>query len=245
MDKPIPEAVVHAFVDWLAKEMPPGTYISSPQWWASRIIRQIEFLTAAQQQGQAVAWMTPGAIAHLAKQNGPAKVDAWNCASGADRVPLYAAPPSAPVGVEAALAKLREVLGADGTVYRDVQAMLLAQQPAAESLADTQRAIIEAAERRGYEWARSEQPAANPFVGVVCPECNAEYEATARQPAAVDGARPLDDWHEDEGPVVWWKLPVDEPAWIGTPLDSDWPGYHTHWTPHPAAPATQHQEPTT
>lgn len=52
MDKPVPEAVVHAFVDWLAKEMPPGTYISSPQWWASRIIRQIEFLTAAQQQGQ-------------------------------------------------------------------------------------------------------------------------------------------------------------------------------------------------
>lgn len=66
-----------------------------------------------------------------------------------------------------------------------------------------------------------------------------------QQPAAVDGARPLDEWHEDDGPVVWWKSPVDEPAWIGTPLDSDWPGYHTHWTPHPAVPAlaTQHQEP--
>lgn len=59
---------------------------------------------------------------------------------------------------------------------------------------------------------------------------------TSQQPAAVDGARPLDDWHEDDGPVVWWKLPVDEPAWIGTPLDSDWPGYHTHWTPHPSCP---------
>lgn len=66
--------------------------------------------------------------------------------------------------------------------------------------------------------------------------------ALAAQPAAVDGVRPLDDWHEDDGPVVWWKLPVDEPAWIGTPLDSDWPGYHTHWTPHPAVPAIAQQE---
>ena len=48
--------------------------------------------------------------------------------------------------------------------------------------------------------------------------------------------RPLDDWHEDMGPVVWWRFPVEEPAWIGTPLDSDWPGYHTHWTPHPRVP---------
>ena len=46
----------------------------------------------------------------------------------------------------------------------------------------------------------------------------------------------LADWHEDDGAVVWWKLPVDEPAWIGTPLDDGWPGYHTHWTPHPKLP---------
>lgn len=50
-------------------------------------------------------------------------------------------------------------------------------------------------------------------------------------------AKPADDWYEDTGPVVWWSFPVEEPAWIGTPLDDDWPGYHTHWTPHPAAPA--------
>lgn len=49
-------------------------------------------------------------------------------------------------------------------------------------------------------------------------------------------ARPLSEWHEDDGPVVWWKFPVDEPAWIGTPNCDDWPGYHTHWTPHPAIP---------
>lgn len=45
--------------------------------------------------------------------------------------------------------------------------------------------------------------------------------------------RTLDEWHDDIGPVLWWKLPVDEPPYAGTPLDEDWPDYHTHWTPIP------------
>lgn len=45
-------------------------------------------------------------------------------------------------------------------------------------------------------------------------------------------ARPLDEWHEDFGPVLWWFFPIGEPPYAGTPLDSDWPGDHlTHWTP--------------
>lgn len=73
--------------------------------------------------------------------------------------------------------------------------------------------------------------------------------------------RPLSTWHEDIGPVLWWRFPIDEPPYIGTPLDGGlsveirtqlphlpheamaeprdltrifvggWPGYHTHWTP--------------
>lgn len=43
-------------------------------------------------------------------------------------------------------------------------------------------------------------------------------------------------WHEDDGPVLWWKFPIAEPPYIGTPLDQDWPGYHTHYTPHPPVP---------
>lgn len=50
-------------------------------------------------------------------------------------------------------------------------------------------------------------------------------------------ARPLEEWHEDMGDVVWWTFPVTEAAMIGSPLDSAWPGYHTHWTPHPAIPS--------
>jgi|GEM_PF-4278607 len=43
--------------------------------------------------------------------------------------------------------------------------------------------------------------------------------------------QPLDDWHEDYGNVLWWKLPVCEPPYCGKPEDSDWPDYHTHFTP--------------
>ena len=53
-------------------------------------------------------------------------------------------------------------------------------------------------------------------------------------------ARQLGEWHEDDGPVAWWAWCghewAGEPAWIGTPNSSDWPGYHTHWTPHPEQP---------
>lgn len=59
-------------------------------------------------------------------------------------------------------------------------------------------------------------------------------ERCAKQDAEMP--RPRADWREDDGAVVWWWFLVDEPAWIGTPLDDDWPGYHTHWTPHPKLP---------
>jgi len=43
-------------------------------------------------------------------------------------------------------------------------------------------------------------------------------------------AQPLSAWHEDVGSVLWWRFPINEPPYAGSPLDSDWPGYHTHWT---------------
>lgn len=43
-------------------------------------------------------------------------------------------------------------------------------------------------------------------------------------------ARPLEDWEEDDGPVLWWNFPVVEPPYVGTPIDDDFPGYVTHWT---------------
>jgi len=72
-------------------------------------------------------------------------------------------------------------------------------------------------------------------------------------------ARTLAEWHEDHGPVLWWRFPIEEPPYVGTPLDrghtvelhtqdsptpriatrtsiGGWPGYHTHWTPLPPLP---------
>jgi hypothetical protein len=65
---------------------------------------------------------------------------------------------------------------------------------------------------------------------------------SARKPLTPLIARQLGEWHEDDGPVMWWAWNghgwAGEPAWCGQPTDSDWPGYHTHWTPHPQQPAT-------
>lgn len=60
-------------------------------------------------------------------------------------------------------------------------------------------------------------------------------------------ALPLSEWHEDIGNVLWWKFPIDEPPYVGTPLDfgekipvaggvgfefvGGFPDYVTHWTP--------------
>lgn len=72
-------------------------------------------------------------------------------------------------------------------------------------------------------------------------------------------ARPESEWSEDDGNVLWWRFPVEEPPYVGTPNDTGmpttvrtygptgemlaehityiggWPGYHTHWTPIPMA----------
>jgi hypothetical protein len=49
-------------------------------------------------------------------------------------------------------------------------------------------------------------------------------------------ALPLEDWHDGVGPCLWWTTPVTEPPYAGDPRDTDWPGYHTHFTPLPPAP---------
>src|SRR5690349_21663512 len=36
-------------------------------------------------------------------------------------------------------------------------------------------------------------------------------------------ARPIDTYHEDYGPVLWWRFPVQEPPYVGTPLDTGTP----------------------
>ena len=45
---------------------------------------------------------------------------------------------------------------------------------------------------------------------------------------------PLAEWHEDYGNALWFRVPIEEPGWCGTPLDVEWePDYWTHWMPLP------------
>jgi hypothetical protein len=66
-------------------------------------------------------------------------------------------------------------------------------------------------------------------------------------------ARPIDEYHEDMGDVLWWRFPINEPPYVGSPSDQGktirlqilgasepflhcdftvggWPGVHTHFT---------------
>lgn len=69
---------------------------------------------------------------------------------------------------------------------------------------------------------------------IVLEICNAQRrlaDALSSRPAhGVGEVFASDLWHEDYGSVLWWRFPVQEPPYSGSPLDEDWPGYHTHWT---------------
>jgi len=52
-------------------------------------------------------------------------------------------------------------------------------------------------------------------------------------------ARPYNEWHEDIGNVLWWRFPIEEPPYAGTPLDDAWTDkYYTHFSliPIPTPP---------
>ena len=72
-------------------------------------------------------------------------------------------------------------------------------------------------------------------------------------------ARPLSEWTEEDGDVLWWKFPIEEAPYVGSPVClghtvevwtrdapesrmvmratvGGWPGYHTHWTRLPSPP---------
>ena len=46
---------------------------------------------------------------------------------------------------------------------------------------------------------------------------------------------PLEEWNEDYGDCLWWKFPVEESPYCGSPLDQEWQeknydDYYTHFT---------------
>lgn len=80
-----------------------------------------------------------------------------------------------------------------------------------------------------------------------------EEFAALRASGAGGEMRTLDEWTEEDGDVLWWRFPIEEPPYLGSPLRlgqevlvtvsrfghedgksrhlvGGWPGYHTHWT---------------
>lgn len=59
---------------------------------------------------------------------------------------------------------------------------------------------------------------------------NMAYKALKKQMA-----EPLEDWNEEIGDCLWWKFPIEEPPYLGSPLDTTWAEleydrYYTHFT---------------
>lgn len=40
----------------------------------------------------------------------------------------------------------------------------------------------------------------------------------------------LDDWGEDDSICLWWKFPIEEEPYVGSPLDVNFPNDVTHFT---------------
>lgn len=158
-----------------------------------------------------VAWMTPAAIAHLAKQNGVAKVDAWNCASGSERVGVYLTPPTAPVAAPA---------GEDGPFLcdgcgKDIAShdpMMRCPQPAPaaqggiDRIAQLREAIEDVPETLGAQCngrAYSVRDNLNCVADLIA--------ATAQHPAAVDGAMevPHQECYSNDDGDTWLDSPYD------------------------------------
>lgn len=59
----------------------------------------------------------------------------------------------------------------------------------------------------------------------------ARGEEDAERWRAATTPRPVEDLHEDDGVVLLWTLPIQEPPCVGSSLDDDFPGHRTHFTP--------------
>ncbi len=87
--------------------------------------------------------------------------------------------------------------------------------------------------KREQRWA-AEQEAANTLLRLAEAAIAARTRIEVARVDAQHGRptpRPLAEYHEDIGPMLWWRFPIMEPPYVGQPSDDDWPGYHTHWTP--------------
>lgn len=85
---------------------------------------------------------------------------------------------------------------------------------------------------------------ADPPDGHKLAPCERVKVVTQKLKAATQAPAVRDTWTEEIGAVLWWRFPVVEPPYAGTPLDCDFPEYATHWTPiHVPADPPRRQTP--
>lgn len=49
---------------------------------------------------------------------------------------------------------------------------------------------------------------------------------------------PANSWHEEMGDVLWWRIPVEESPYVGSPLDTNW-DYSSGYTHYSSIPKVE------
>lgn len=112
------------------------------------------------------------------------------------------------------------------------------REPDAWVLYSDKQAIRYSQHRKSLEsWLRLEG-------GQIRPLYHALLATPPAQQAGERALRTLDEWHEDEGPALWWNLESGEPPYCGTPLDEEFPynGWFVAWCPLPAAANAEYND---
>ena len=61
-------------------------------------------------------------------------------------------------------------------------------------------------------------------------------ESNRAKASAYETLHPAETWTEEDSYVIWWRVPIEESPYIGTPNDTSWiDDYYTHWSVLPRA----------
>lgn len=71
-------------------------------------------------------------------------------------------------------------------------------------------------------------------------QLRSKLDAAEKRVRELETLHTLADWCEEDGNVLWWRVPIEEPPYSGHPHDSDWAeneydDYYTHWSRLPNA----------
>lgn len=107
-----------------------------------------------------------------------------------------------------------------------VKTVSLRSEISAKMVAYRDVARLEAEVERLEKKASAAVAWANRSVEQVQDHCFVEVDRLTRP-------KPGEEWAHEMGDVLWWRFPIIEPPYCGSPNAVDWPGYHTHFTPIP------------